>query len=102
MADARHADPFTTTGEDGGRSYGSQPPLHQHGVEGQRFGQMRLFPIALSSAARAESGQLLNHRLANSIILYNLYTKHHWLVRPVDRTTTGDVPVSVTYSRCGR
>jgi starvation-inducible DNA-binding protein len=81
MVDARHADPFTTTGEEDGRPRSSQPLLHQHGVEVQQFGQMRLLPIALSYDARAESSQLLNHVLADSIILYNLYKKHHWLVR---------------------
>jgi starvation-inducible DNA-binding protein len=81
MAKTKHADPFTPTGEKDGRSRGSQPLLHQHGEEVQRFGDMRLLPIALSYEARAESGQLLNHILADSIILYNLYKKHHWLVR---------------------
>ena len=42
---------------------------------------MRLFPIALSHDARAESCQLLNQINADTIILYNLYKKHHWLVR---------------------
>src|SRR5215211_3271730 len=81
MVDTKQADPFATTGEENGRSKGSQPLLHQHGVEVQRFGEMRLFPIALSYEARAESSQLLNHVLADSIILYNLYKKHHWLMR---------------------
>jgi len=81
MADTKQADPFTRTGQENGRSTGSQPLLHQHGVEVQRFGEMRLFPIALSYEARAESSQLLNHVLADSIILYNLYKKHHWLMR---------------------
>ena len=75
------ADPFTTGREGGGRANGSQPLLHQHGGEVQRFGEMRLLPIALGYEARAESGQLLNHILADSIILYSLYKKHHWLVR---------------------
>jgi starvation-inducible DNA-binding protein len=59
----------------------SQPLLHQHGVEIQEFGSMRLLPIALAAEARTESGQLLNHILADSVILYSLYKKHHWLVR---------------------
>ena len=79
MADTRHSDPFVARGD--GRKEGSQPLLHQRGEEIQRFGEMRLFPIALSHEARAESSQLLNHILADSIILYNLYKKHHWLVR---------------------
>jgi starvation-inducible DNA-binding protein len=75
------ADPFTTGREGGSRANGSQPLLHQHGGEVQRFGELRLLPIALAYEARAESGQLLNHILADSIILYSLYKKHHWLVR---------------------
>ena len=59
----------------------SQPLLHQHGVEVQRFGELRLLPIALAHDARAESSPLLNRILADSIILYSLYKKHHWLVR---------------------
>ncbi|MDQ1515196.1 MAG: starvation-inducible DNA-binding protein [Actinomycetota bacterium] len=59
----------------------SQPLLHQHGVEIQEFGSMRLLPIALAAEARAETCQLLNHILADSVILYSLYKKHHWLVR---------------------
>jgi starvation-inducible DNA-binding protein len=59
----------------------SQPLLHQHGVEIQEFGSMRLLPIALAAEARTESGQLLNHILADTVILYSLYKKHHWLVR---------------------
>ena len=82
MADTKPVDPFTAAGERGGRLNGSsQPLLHQHGEEVQRFGETRLLPIALSYEARAESGQLLNHILADSIILYSLYKKHHWLVR---------------------
>src|SRR5438105_1564592 len=75
----QHSDPFHVDGDRHGR--GSQPLLHQRGEEVQRFGEMRLFPIALGHDARAESAQLLNHILADSMILYNLYKKHHWLVR---------------------
>jgi starvation-inducible DNA-binding protein len=75
----RH-DPFQASSSDA-RSKGSQPLLHQKGEEVQRFGDVRLFPIALSRDARAESSQLLNQVLADSMILYSLYKKHHWLVR---------------------
>ena len=50
------------------------------GVEIQRFGALRLLPIALPAEARLESAQLLNAILADSMILYALYKKHHWLV----------------------
>jgi starvation-inducible DNA-binding protein len=67
--------------QDGSSSSASQPRLHQHGVEIQRFGELRLLPIGLAHDARAESCQLVNRILADSIILYNLYKKHHWMMR---------------------
>jgi starvation-inducible DNA-binding protein len=57
-----------------------EPKLAPLGVEIQRFGTTRLLPIALANTARAESCQLLNEILADSMILYALYKKHHWLV----------------------
>lgn len=80
MAVSKHVDPVTKKRRQDVPT-GSQPRLHQHGVELQRFGELRLFPIALSHQARAESCQLVNRILADSIILYNLYKKHHWMVR---------------------
>ena len=50
------------------------------GVEVQRFGPVRLLPIALSVTSRTVSCQLLNVILADTMILYALYKKHHWLV----------------------
>src|SRR5204863_2195166 len=40
----------------------------------------RLLPIALSAQARSQSCRLLNEILADSMVLYALYKKHHWLV----------------------
>jgi starvation-inducible DNA-binding protein len=57
-----------------------EPKLAPLGVEIQRFGTTRFLPIALAKTARAESCQLLNGILADSMILYALYKKHHWLV----------------------
>lgn len=59
----------------------SQPVLHQHGREIQPFGTLRNLPIALASTARSESCEQLNQILADSLILYSLYKKHHWLMR---------------------
>ncbi len=59
----------------------SQPHLHQPSAEVQAFGTVRLFPIALAHDVRLESCQLLNHVLADSLILHSLYKKHHWLMR---------------------
>jgi starvation-inducible DNA-binding protein len=57
-----------------------QPRLSQHGAEVQRFGTLRLLPVALPAEARAESAQLLNRLLADTTILHALYKKHHWVV----------------------
>lgn len=59
----------------------SQPWLHQHGTEVQRFGTVRQFPLGLTFEARMDSAQRLNHLLADTQILYALYKKHHWLMR---------------------
>src|SRR5437588_866943 len=58
----------------------SQPILDQRGPEIQAYGTLRHLPIALDEQALAESCGLLNQVLADSMILYNLYKKHHWLV----------------------
>jgi starvation-inducible DNA-binding protein len=65
---------------DGVRQTSPQPHLVQRGKEIQPYGKLRLLPIALSAEARAESVQLLNFALADSMILYALYKKYHWLV----------------------
>ncbi len=79
MAETRQKDPFATKGD--GKHVSSQPMLHQEGAEVQRYGEMRLLPIALAHDARMESSQLLNQINADTIILYNLYKKHHWMMR---------------------
>ncbi len=42
--------------------------------------QLKTLPIALSDTTRLKNVQLLNQLLADSIILYNMYKKHHWQV----------------------
>lgn len=74
-------DRFPTASKSNGASKGSQPLLHQHGSEIQKFGTVRLFPIALSHQARLKSCEALNGILSDSMILHALYKKHHWLVR---------------------
>jgi starvation-inducible DNA-binding protein len=63
-----------------GAARSPEPRLGQRAPEIQRFGSLRLLPIALSAEARRESAQLLNQILADTTILYALYKKHHWLV----------------------
>lgn len=60
---------------------GSQPLLHQHGYEIQQYATLRDLPIVLNPNARSESCVLVNQILADTIILYHLYKKHHWLMR---------------------
>src|SRR6187397_2919230 len=57
-----------------------EPRLAPLGKEIQRFGSLRRLPIALAADARASSCTLLNEILADTMILYALYKKHHWLV----------------------
>ena len=57
-----------------------QPQLDATGPEIQRFGTLRTLPIGLSEKARASSCEALNEILADSMVLYALYKKHHWLV----------------------
>jgi starvation-inducible DNA-binding protein len=59
----------------------SQPLLHQNGHEIQPYGSLVNLPIALSLDARSESCTLVNQILADTIILYHLYKKHHWMMR---------------------
>ncbi|WP_218651770.1 Dps family protein [Nostoc sp. C052] len=60
---------------------GSQTLLHKHGYEIQQYGTLRDLPIVLNTSARNESCVLVNQILADTIILYHLYKKHHWLMR---------------------
>ncbi|MEV4274112.1 Dps family protein [Micromonospora chalcea] len=59
----------------------SQPRLHQHGREIQRFGSVRQLPVGLADDVRRYSCERLNTILADTRILYSLYKKHHWLMR---------------------
>ena len=51
----------------------SAPPI-------QAFGTLRSLPIGLPDKARTSSCTALNEILADSMVLYALYKKHHWLV----------------------
>ena len=56
------------------------PRLTPPSGEIQAFGKVRLLPIGLSAAVRADSSFRLNEILADSMILYAHYKKYHWLV----------------------
>jgi starvation-inducible DNA-binding protein len=57
-----------------------EPRLDVRAPELQRFATLRGLPIALPDKARSKSCELLNEILADSMVLYALYKKHHWLV----------------------
>ena len=59
----------------------TQPRLHQHGREVQRFDQVRAMPLGLPEDARDEVAALLNEVLSDTRVLKDLYNKTHWLMR---------------------
>jgi starvation-inducible DNA-binding protein len=58
----------------------AEPQLDIRGPEIQPYGTLRMLPIGLSAKTRAASCEALNGILADSMVLYALYKKHHWLV----------------------
>ena len=78
MATTTKARPRATTTSNGRHS--PDPRLSQSGPEIQRYGTLRKLPIGLPDDARRESCELLNEILADSMVLYSMYKKHHWLV----------------------
>jgi starvation-inducible DNA-binding protein len=80
MTGTRHRTPATAA-DDRESGRGTMPLLHQKSQESRRFGNMQIFPLDPAPHARRESCRLLNRVLADSTILYNLYKKHHWLLR---------------------
>ena len=70
--------PSRTNGHSRRRS--PQPKLDLAAPELQKFATLRTLPIGLPDKARASSCTLLNEILADSMVLYSLYKKHHWLV----------------------
>ncbi len=70
-----------TKDKTGSKKGDAQPILHQKGKEIQSFGTLIDLPIGLSKKVRNESCELLNQLLADTIVIYNLYKKHHWLMR---------------------
>ena len=60
------------------RSVGADPKVHQRAPETQAFTQLVNVPIGLSAAVRLESVTALNQVLADTMVLRDLYKKHHW------------------------
>lgn len=57
-----------------------EPKLDASAPQIQRYGALRHLPIGLPDKTRMESCELLNEILADTMVLYSLYKKHHWLV----------------------
>ncbi|MBI3749105.1 MAG: DNA starvation/stationary phase protection protein [Chloroflexi bacterium] len=62
------------------RKRSPEPRLSIQAPELQAFGTLRDLPISLPSKARSGSCRLLNEILADTMVLYAMYKKHHWLV----------------------
>jgi starvation-inducible DNA-binding protein len=58
----------------------AQPLLHQRSPEIQPYGTLAQYPIALDARVRAASIEALNQILADTMMLRDLYKKHHWQV----------------------
>jgi starvation-inducible DNA-binding protein len=58
----------------------ADPKLSLKGPELQPYGTLRRLPIGLPDKARRQSCETLNEILADTMVLYALYKKHHWLL----------------------
>jgi starvation-inducible DNA-binding protein len=73
--------PPTAAGKRHGNGAGSAQPLYrQRGKEIQPYGTLTRMPLALDEKVRAASVAALNQILADTMILRDLYKKHHWQV----------------------
>src|SRR6187551_1180659 len=71
----------TETQSNGRRSSSSpNPRLDASAPQIQAFGTLRSLPIGLPDKAKTSSCTALNEILADSMVLYSLYKKNHWLV----------------------
>jgi starvation-inducible DNA-binding protein len=59
---------------------GAQPLLGQRAPEIQTYGTVAHYPLALDAQVRAASVEVLNQILADTMVLRDLYKKHHWQV----------------------
>ena len=72
--------PTSLAPTDGRTGASPDPRLDASAPELQRFGTLRSLPIGAARQGQTESCRLLNEILADSMVLYALYKKHHWLV----------------------
>ena len=55
-----------------------QPILRQRSREMQPFGTLARYPLALPDDVRAASAEVLNQVLCDTIVMRDMYKKHHW------------------------
>jgi len=58
----------------------AQPVLGQRSKETQPFGTLARYPLTLSDTARRASVEALNQLLCDTMVLRDMYKKHHWQV----------------------
>ena len=58
----------------------AQPILHQKGKEIQPYGALTSYPLGLGEDVRAASVEALNQILSDTMVLRDMYKKHHWQV----------------------
>ncbi|MGK3959830.1 Dps family protein [Sorangium sp. So ce118] len=68
-----------TTG-DGRPGPEAQPILRQRGEEIQPYGALARYPLGLGDDVRAASVKALNQILSDTMMLRDMYKKHHWQV----------------------
>lgn len=56
----------------------AQPQFQVEYREIQAFGTLKALPTALKDNARAQSVEILNQVLADTMMLRDMYKKHHW------------------------
>jgi starvation-inducible DNA-binding protein len=71
----------TTKRRNGKKKLDSQPLIHQEGAVVQDFDALRDLPLGLKAAVRRELADGLNPILADTVVLWALYKKTHWLMR---------------------
>src|SRR5688572_9770527 len=58
----------------------AQPILGQRAPEIQSYGSLADYPLALEAQVRSSSVEVLNQILADTMVLRDMYKKHHWQV----------------------
>ncbi len=70
----------TTHGNGGQRAPEAQPITRQRSREMQPYGTLARYPLALPDDVRAASIKDLDQVLCDTIVLRDMYKKHHWQV----------------------